>query len=80
MGHELRAAKSGMHGDVSGDELKSVMTALEPDQLISAKEKYHFPRRQLTGGETIVFWALRVYLVFMLGVVVFQLWTTAAPR
>ena len=66
--------------EVSGDELNSVMTALEPDQLISAKEKHHFPRRQLTRREALVFWALRVYLIFMLGVVVFQIWTSMAPR
>ncbi len=79
MGPEIRAAKSDKHGEVSGDELTSVMSALEPDQLISSKEKHHCPRRKLTGGESVLFWALRVYLVFMLGVVVYQIWT-AAPR
>jgi hypothetical protein len=60
---------------VSREELTAVMTALEPDQLISTKEHHHCPRRQLTPTEMILFWALRIYLVFMFGVVVYQIWT-----
>jgi hypothetical protein len=62
--------------DVSRQEITSVMTALEPDQLISTKEHHHCPRRRLTRTEMILFWALRVYLVFMVGVVVYQIWTS----
>jgi hypothetical protein len=60
----------------SREEITSVMTALEPDQIISTKEHHHCPRRQLTRTEMIVFWGLRIYLVFMVGVVVYQIWTT----
>ena len=60
---------------VSSEELTSVMTALEPDQLISTKEHHHCPRRQLTRTEMTLFWALRIYLVFMVGVVAYQIWT-----
>jgi hypothetical protein len=62
--------------DVSRQEITSVMTALEPDQLISTKEHHHCPRRRLTRTEMVLFWALRVYLVFMVGVVVYQIWTS----
>jgi hypothetical protein len=61
------------HG-VSREEITSVMTALEPDQLIFAKEHHHCPRRKLTPTEMILFWALRIYLVFMVGVVLYQIW------
>jgi hypothetical protein len=61
--------------EVSSEELTAVMTALEPDQLISTKEHHHCPRRQLTRTEMILFWALRIYLVFMVGVVAYQIWT-----
>ena len=49
--------------DLSREEFTSVMTALEPDQIISTKEHHHCPRRRLTRTEMILFWALRIYPV-----------------
>jgi hypothetical protein len=67
---------SAPEAEVSREELTTVMTSLEPDQLISTKEHHHCPRRRLTRAEMLLFWALRVYLVFMVGVVVYQIWTS----
>jgi hypothetical protein len=60
-------------------DLSSVVAALEPDQLIAAKEKFHVPRRNLTPTEIVLFWALRLYLVFMFGVVLYQIWISLHP-
>ncbi len=61
-------------GSLSDEEL--VLAALEPDQLAEAK-KQRIPRRRLRPGEVVVLWLLRFYLLFMLAVVVYQVWTGA---
>jgi hypothetical protein len=53
-----------------------VLSSLEHDQLARAK-KHFIPRRILKGPELVVLWGLRIYLMFMMAVVVYQVWTAA---
>jgi len=76
MKKEADSVNIEMNSEVNRDEFTAVMTALEPDQLISTKEQHHCPRRQLTRSEMLLFWALRIYLLFMVGVVIYQIWTS----
>jgi len=71
----MRASGEERHAaDLAEQEL--VRATLEPDQLAEAK-KQHVPRRRLKGPELVILWFLRVYLLFMIAVVVYQAWTGA---
>lgn len=58
---------------VSDADAGFVLSTLEHDQLVAAKRE-PVPRRKLKGGELVLAWALRVYLIFMLAVVCWQAW------
>jgi hypothetical protein len=49
-----------------------ILASLEPDQLTGAKLQ-GLPRRHLKASEIMLLWSLRVYLLIMMGVVVYQL-------
>ncbi len=53
-----------------------VLSSLEHDQLAKAK-KHFIPRRQLKGYELLLLWGLRIYLLFMMAVVGYQVWVAA---
>lgn len=61
---------------VALSEQELVLSTLEPDQLAEAK-KVRVPRRHLKGTELAVLWFLRIYLLFMMAVVVYQAWSAA---
>ena len=56
-----------------------VLSSLEHDQLARAK-KHFIPRRRLKGPELLILWALRLYLLFMMAVVAYQVWIAHAYR
>jgi hypothetical protein len=60
----------------SRSDQNMVLSSLEHDQLVGAK-KHFIPRRILKGPELVVLWGLRIYLLFMMAVVVYQVWTAA---
>lgn len=58
----------------SNAEKALVYSELEPDQLTRERGR-KLPRRRLKGGEVTVLWALRIYLLFMIAVVFYQIWS-----
>lgn len=61
---------------ISSADRSLVLSSLEHDQLAKAK-KHYIPRRHLKEPELLVLWALRGYLIFMMAVVVYQVWVGA---
>jgi hypothetical protein len=51
-----------------------VTAVLEPDQLSEAHKK-PIPRRRLRGPLLLVVWLMRIYLLFMIAVVAYQVWS-----
>jgi hypothetical protein len=47
-----------------------VLSLLEADQVVAAKSRTHFGRRDLSLGMRVLLWALRIYVLFMLVIVV----------
>lgn len=69
------AQESKTNGAVGLAEQELVLSTLEPEQLAEAK-KQRVPRRHLKGRELAILWFLRIYLLFMIAVVVYQAWTS----
>ena len=61
---------------VNNSAVDLTLSSLEPGQFTKAKNR-HFPRRTLRGAQTLVLWSLRIYLLFMIAVVVYQIWRGA---
>ena len=61
---------------ISSTDQELVLSSLEPEQLAGLK-KHLIPRRHLKGPERFVIWSLRIYLLFMIVVVIYQVWASA---
>jgi hypothetical protein len=57
-----------------GSQGRFVISVLEEDQLSQAKKR-PIPRRHLRGPELAILWLLRIYLLFMIAVVIYQVWS-----
>jgi hypothetical protein len=68
--------KNHAHPAISTADQTLVLRSLEHDQLAKAK-KHPIPRRHLKGPELLILWSLRLYLLFMMAVVVYQVWIAA---
>lgn len=60
---------------ITSSDQELVLASLEPEQLAGLK-KHLIPRRRLNGAEKFVMWSLRIYLLFMIVVVVYQVLTS----
>ena len=56
-----------------------VLSLLEADQVVAAKQKTRFGRRKLSLGVRILLWGLRVYVVAMLVLVVISAFRAIHP-
>jgi hypothetical protein len=63
------------HSSITSSDQQLVLSSLEPEQLAGLK-KHLIPRRHLKGPEKFVMWSLRIYLLFMMAVVIYQVLTT----
>ena len=61
---------------VSSEDHDLALAVLEHDQLATAKSK-RYPRRSIKGVEALVVWSLRIYVLFMLAVVLYQVANSA---
>jgi hypothetical protein len=66
-------AKDKEHSAITSSDQALVLSSLEPEQLAGLK-KHLIPRRPLRGLEKFVLWSLRIYLLFMMVVVIYQVW------
>jgi hypothetical protein len=69
-------SKDAGRSPITPSDQELVLSSLERDQLAGLK-KHLIPRRHLKGPEKLVLWSLRIYLLFMVAVVVYQVWIGA---
>jgi len=60
-----------IHEHITPQDHDLAVAVLERDQLAQAKS-HRYPKRKLKGGEVLILWSLRIYVLFMLAVVLYQ--------
>ena len=68
-------SKDKGHSSITSSDQELVLSSLEPEQIAGLK-KHLIPRRHLRGLEKFVVWSLRIYLLFMVAVVIYEVWTS----
>ena len=66
--HGFDSAAASARPDLKDPQL--VLSLLEADQVVAAKQQTRFGRRQLSFGVRLMLWGLRVYVILMLVIVV----------
>lgn len=65
------SSENQAHRSSVASDQKLVLSSLELDQL-AAVRKQPIPRRHLRGFEKVLLWSLRIYVLFMIAVVIYQ--------
>jgi hypothetical protein len=68
--------KENEHSTIPTLDQTLVLSSLEHEQLVTVK-RHPIPRRHLKGPELLILWSLRLYLLFMMAVVAYQVWLAA---
>ena len=68
-------SKDKGHRSITISDQELVLSSLEPEQIAGLK-KHLIPKRHLKGLEKLVLWSLRIYLLFMMAVVIYQVWSS----
>lgn len=72
----MRSRKNMQHNQTTPQDTTAwVREALEPDQLSTAKKAQRIGKRQLSPATVIILWALRLYVVLMMFIIAYQIWT-----
>jgi hypothetical protein len=61
------------------EDPRAVLSVLETDQIVAAKQRTQFGRRKLSRGARALLWALRLYVVIMLVLVVISAFRVIHP-
>lgn len=78
---QAQAIESVAEGSAKPDlkDPRVVLSLLEADQVVAAKQQTRFGRRNLSFGMRILLWGLRIYVVIMLVLVVISVFRAIHP-